>query len=136
MGDFKRLAGRPQLEGGKRIKKIDARFTEDEYADIVALEQELGISKTELVRMRVLGNAKKVVVNSRELIRHLDDIGAEMGRIGNNINQLAKHANILRLRGMLNGSVVAHFNELLESYIKCQQGLETALRKIIREMGR
>src|SRR5258708_5125677 len=118
MADFKKLNGRPQLKSGKRIKKIDARFTEDEYKLIVALEKELGISKTELVRMRVLNNANQTVVNARELIRHLDAIGAEMGRAGNNINKLAKHANILNLRGALSPEVAAKYNELLEGYIK------------------
>lgn len=136
MGDFKKLKGRPELQHGKRIKKIDARFTEDEYNKVVALEMELGISKTELVRMRLLNDAEKVVVNSRELLKHLDHIGAEMGRAGNNINQLAKHANTLKLSGGLSPSVAIKFNELLEAYIKIQIALETALRKIIRAMGK
>jgi len=135
MGDFKKLSGRPKLTTGKRIKKIDARFTEDEYNQISELEIELGISKTELVRMRVLYNAKQLVANSKELIKYLDTVGAEMGRIGNNINQLAKHANTLNLRGDLSPAVVGKFNELLESYIRVQQGLEAFLRKIIRAMG-
>jgi hypothetical protein len=135
MGDFGKLSGRPQLKSGKRTKKIDARFSEDEYALVVALEKELGISKTELVRMRLLGNAKQVVINSRDMVRKLDAIGAEMGRAGNNINQLAKHANTLRLKGALNPAVAASFNELLEDYIKIQQALEVSLRKIVRAMG-
>jgi len=136
MGDFKKLKGRPELKSGKRSKKIDTRFTEDEYKQVIALEKELGISKTELVRMRLLNDAEKVVVNSRELLKHLDSVGAEMGRAGNNINQLAKHANTLKLTGDLHPSVATKFNELLEAYIRMQQGLETALRKIIRAMGK
>jgi mobilization protein NikA len=136
MAEFKKLSGRPQLKGGKRSKKIDVRFTEDEYEDVVALEVELGISKTELVRMRVLQDAGKIVINSKELLKHLDSIGAEMGRVGNNINQLAKHANTMRLQGALPPSVATKFNDLLEAYIRVQQSLETALRKIIRAMGR
>jgi hypothetical protein len=136
MGDFKKLNGRPQLKTGKRTKKIDVRFTEDEYELVLAMEKELGISKTELVRIRILNDAKKVVVNSKELIMQLDAVGAEMGRVGNNINQLAKHANVLNLKGALNASVAARFNELMDTYIKMQQALEIALRKIIRAMGK
>jgi hypothetical protein len=135
MGDFKKLNGRPQLSTGKRSRKIDVRFTEAEYREVIALEKELGISKTELVRMRVLRDAKQVVINSKDLIGHLDHIGAEMGRAGNNINQLAKHANSLKLQGALAPSVAAKFNELLDGYIKMQQALEAALRKIIRAMS-
>jgi len=82
-----------------------------------------------------LQDAQQVVVNSKYLIRHLDNIGAEMGRAGNNINQLAKHANSLKLQGAVPPSVAAKFNELLAAYIRMQQDLETALRKIIRAMS-
>lgn len=136
MAVFKNLKGRPELKTGKRIKKIDARFTEDEYAQVIALEKELGVSKTELVRMRLLNDAGQTVINSRELLRHLDEVGAEMARTGNNINQLARHANILKLQGSLNPSVAARFNELLEAWIQIQQALEIALRRIIKAMGK
>jgi hypothetical protein len=86
--------------------------------------------------MHVLQNAGKLVINSRELLKHLDDIGAEMGRCGNNINQLAKHANWLKLQGALSPDIPNRFNNLLEGYIRIQQALEASLRKIIREMGK
>ena len=135
MGNPKKLTGRPQLKEGKRTKWVNVRFTEDEYKDIAELEKELGKTKTELIRMRVLTDMKKTVVNSKELIRYLDSAGAEMGRVGNNINQLAKHANILRLKGRLDPSVVSQFNLLFKDYILVQKQMEVALRKIIRAMG-
>jgi hypothetical protein len=135
MGNQKRLTGRPQLMEGKRNKRIIARFTELEYREVTELEIELGVSKTDLIRMRILSDAKKSVINSRELIKYLDDAGAEMGRIGNNINQLAKHANTLKLKGALNPAIIAQFNVLFEEYIQVQQKFEISLRKIIRAMG-
>jgi len=136
MGDLKKLSGRPKLKEGRRTKKIDARFTEDEYNLVLEMEKELGISRTELVRIRLLNNGGNIVINSRELLRHLDSIGVEMGRSGNNINQLARHANTLKLQGELSPSVAAKFNELLEGHIKIYQALEVSLRKIIRAMGK
>ncbi|BAU51947.1 plasmid mobilization protein [Mucilaginibacter gotjawali] len=135
MENFKKLNGRPKLKEGKRTKFINVRFTEDEYKDVAELEKQLGITKTDLIRMRILSDAKKTVINSKELIHHLDKVGAELGRIGNNINQLAKHANILKLQGRLNPGIISKFNELFGDYIKVQQLLEISLRKIIRAMG-
>lgn len=135
MEDFKKLNGRPKLKEGKRTKFINVRFTEREYEEVSTLEKELGISKTDLIRMRILSDAKKIVVNSRDLIKYLDSAGAEMGCIGNNINQLAKHANTLKLKGALNPGIIEHFNLLFEEYIRVQQQFEIALRKIIRAMG-
>ncbi|GAA3989577.1 MobC family plasmid mobilization relaxosome protein [Mucilaginibacter dorajii] len=135
MVDFKKLNGRPKLEKGRRSKFINVRFTDDEYKEIADLERQLGISKTELIRMRVLTDVKETVINAKELIKHLDALGAEMGRIGNNINQLARHANVLKLKGALNAMIVEKFNRLFGDYIQVQQMLEASLRKIIRTMG-
>jgi len=129
------LKGGPPPKPANRTKKIDARFTEEEYKIILELEKELGISKTNLVRSRVLRNAHEVVINAKELIRHLDSIGAEMGRAGNNINQLARYANILIKKSILSPVVVERFTILFEQYLEHQKALEVALRKIIRAMG-
>jgi hypothetical protein len=118
-----------------RIKKIDARFTEAEYQLVLALEKELGVRKTDLVRMRLLGDAPAVVLNAKELIRSLDSIGAELGHSGNNINQLARYANILKKKRMLSPVVMERFNILFEQYIGHQKNLEAALRSIVRAMN-
>jgi hypothetical protein len=135
MADLKKLSGRPPLKEGKRTRFINARFTDEEYDLISKIEKQLGISKTELVRMRVLNDAKTTVINARDLIAGLDSVGAELGRIGNNINQLARHANTLKLQGALNPVIIEQFNRLFEEYIGIQRMLEAALRKIIRAMG-
>lgn len=136
MGDQKKSNGRPKLEDGKRNKIVNVRFTEAEFKSVTDLEKELNITKTELIRMRVLENAEKVVLNSRELLGYLDHIGAEMGRVGNNINQLARHANLLKLQNALHPGIILKFEALFEEYLHIQQQLEIALRKIIRLMGK
>ena len=118
-----------------RTKKIDARFTEAEYQLVLAMEKELGVRKTDLVRMRLLNNAQAVVINAKELIRSLDSIGAELGRSGNNINQLARYANILNKKRALSPVVMERFNMLFDAYIDHQKTLETALRRVIRATG-
>jgi len=135
MAKIFRLKGRPLKEQGKRTRKIDARFTQDEYDAILELEKTLGISKTELVRSRLLQGARLTIVNAKELIGFLDSIGAEMGRCGNNLNQLAKYANTLNKKGLLSPVVSESFNILFEQYIDIQKKLEVSLRKIIRMAG-
>ncbi len=118
-----------------RTKKIDARFTEAEYKTIQALEKELGVRKTDLVRSRLLENAPAMVLNAKELIRSLDSISAEIGRSGNNINQLARYANILNNKKVLSPMVAERFNMLFEQYLLNQKMLEASLRKVVRAMG-
>jgi hypothetical protein len=132
----RRLNGRPKLTEGKRTKKIDARFTEDEYKLVLELEKTLSISKTELVRTRLLENAVVTVINARELIGQLDSIGTELRRSGNNINQFARYVNILQNKGVLSPTVTEQFNLLFGSYLENQNRLEICLRKVIRLIGR
>lgn len=127
-----RTKGRPKKLAEKRTKKIDARFTEEEYAIVCGLELTLGLNKTDLVRKRLLQDAPLLIVNAKELIALLNEIGTEMGRCGNNINQLAKYANILKKSGASSPMVVERFNTLFEQYLKTQQTLNISLRKVIR----
>ena len=124
------------MKEGKRTKKIGARFTQAEFDQISELEKQLGISETDLVRMRLLNDSAKYVVNAKDFIAELDKLGAEMARVGNNINQLARHANTLKLAGGLQPMVAIRFNELFEQYLTIQQSVEATLRKIIRAMGK
>jgi hypothetical protein len=126
------LKGRPVLLEGKRSKKIDARFTEDEYKVVLALEKELSIKKSDLIRRALLSNAPKVLVNAKEMLRLLDAIGLELARSGNNLNQLARYANILKKRSMLSPVVVERFNYLFETYLSQQKDLDSSLRKVLR----
>lgn len=131
----KRLAGRPVMKSGKRSRKIEARFTEEEFNAIVAMEKKYGISRTDLVRLKLLSTSGHLIVNAGTLLPPLDAIGAELGRNGNNINQLAKYANMLAKRGMLSPQIIERFNVLLAAHGDIQQKLEVSLRKIIRSMG-
>lgn len=124
------------METGKRIKKIDARFTQEEYDCILAMEKTLGVSKTELVRMRVLKDSGILVINAREMLQRVDALGTELGHIGNNINQLARYANVLNKRGVLSPQVITRFNQVMSNYSSNQQQMEVIFRKIIRSMGK
>ena len=129
-------AGRPLKSSAHRTKKITARFTEDEYKIIRELEETLGISKTDLVRERLLHGARLTIINAKELVAGLNGIGTELGRSGNNINQLAKYANTLNKQGILSPVVMEYFNQLFASHLENRKQLETVLRRIILSLGR
>ena len=126
--------GRPPKTAGKRTFKIDVRFTEEEYKLISEMESALGISKTKLVRLRLLENGAGIIINAKELIRQLNQIGTELGRSGNNLNQLAHYANVLNLKNILSPVVVERFNLLMEENLKLRAELDKSLRKIIRSL--
>lgn len=117
---------------GKRTKKIDVRFTETEFELVLHLERTLGLSRADLIRDRVLKDSVEVIVNAEQLIAALDLLGTEMGRNGNNINQLARYANTLTRQGILSVVVVERYSILLEDYREIQKRLEQLMRKVIR----
>lgn len=130
------MSGRPAMASGKRSRKIDARFTEEEYQLILDMEKRLGIRKTEIIRLRVLKEGTALLINAADLISGLDKAGMELGKTGSNINQLARYANTMQKRGLMPPQVLERFNLLFEKYLQNQQDLELALRKVIRGMSR
>lgn len=135
MSNFKE-SGRLLIKEGKRSFWIGTCLTVQEYNQFISMQTELGISNSELIRRRLLENAGNIVINSRELIRHLDSVGAEMARSGNDINRLAKHIASMESQGALAAPVATQFNQLLDDYIKTSQALEVSLRKIILAMAK
>ena len=134
MDKHKRKPGRPPLLTGKRTRLIKAKLTEDEYNRLLEIQKASGLNRMELIRRQVLGSHKAITVNAKGLLAALDAIGAELGRAGNNINQLARHANLLNRQGRLTPEVVAEFNRLFNGYIHIQRELEKTTRQVLRSM--
>jgi hypothetical protein len=132
MSESKNKPGRPEKLLGKRTKIIKAKLTEEEFNQVLVIEKALGINRMELIRTRVLHQSQKVLINGIILLKQLDALGAEMGRSGNNINQLARHANVLNNKGQLSSDVVIEFNGLFRDYVRIRNDTEKTLRQIIR----
>lgn len=118
---------------GKRTRYIRARVSEEEYTLIRDFWISLGINESEFLRLKVLKpSSVSIRLNAVEALKRLDDIGSEIGRSGNNINQLARHADFMNKRGLLSGEVMAKFNELFSCYIFLFREMEKSTRKLLR----
>jgi len=129
----KKKNGRPLMLEGKRTRYIRARVSEEEYTLIRDFWISLGIKESEFLRLKVLKpSSVSIRLNAAEALKRLDDIGSEIGRSGNNINQLARHADFMNKRGLLSGEVIAKFNELFSCYIFLFREMEKSTRKLLR----
>ncbi|MGN8056071.1 plasmid mobilization protein [Pedobacter sp. 22163] len=129
----KKNNGRPLMLEGKRTRYIRARVSEEEYTLIRDFWISLGIKESEFLRLKVLKpSSVSIRLNAAEALKRLDDIGSEIGRSGNNINQLARHADFMNKRGLLSGEVIAKFNELFSCYIFLFREMEKSTRKLLR----
>ena len=69
-------------------KRVTIRFTDDEYNKVYSSAQELGISLSDYIRRKATGNRERISSKCNKELLY------EMNRIGNNLNQIAKHCNI------------------------------------------
>ncbi len=69
-------------------KRVTIRFTDDEYNQLKAKADELDISLSTYIRKKTLGNRERISTKCDKKLLY------EINRIGNNLNQIAKHCNI------------------------------------------
>ncbi|WP_286732600.1 MULTISPECIES: plasmid mobilization protein [Sphingobacterium] len=115
-----------------RVCRFELRLTESEKAQFLSLEKSLGINRSEIVRNRVLSHPSRTLVDSKTILQMLDTLGSELGRSGNNINQLARHINTLKLQGKLEPGELSRFPSLIADYIKYQRQIEQEFRNLMR----
>lgn len=121
-----------ETQKNNRVYRFELRLTENEKAQFLALEKSLGINRSEIVRDRVLNHSSRILVDSKTILQMLDTLGSELGRSGNNINQLARHINTLKLQGKLEPGELSRFPSLIADYIKYQRQIEQEFRNLMR----
>ncbi len=122
--------GRPRKETGKKDRRVVVYLTEEELAILVALEKETGLTRSILFIGRVLDEQDYFV--TRDVIQQLASIGQSVGRVGNNINQLAKQANLAMKNQYFPPSILEAFNKQMWKHFDNQ----TELHKLFRQMYR
>lgn len=128
-------SGRPPKKlTDKRTAEIKVRCLLEEKDKIKSLSAKFGLSISDYVLKTSL--QQKIWGNYKELHGELHRIGTEFSRAGNNINQLAKHANSLNKLGKLEKSIVDRLNLILTDYVKKNEAIRVVLRKIVRELTR
>lgn len=123
---------RSETQKNNRVCRFELRLTENEKTQFLALEKSLGINRSEIVRNRVLNHSSRILVDSKTILQMLDTLGSELGRSGNNINQLARHINSLKLQGKLEPGELSRFPTLIADYIKYQRQIEQEFRNLMR----
>ena len=74
----------------------------------------------------------KASVNPVRILDAIDTIGTELGRIGRNINQIARYANSCSSQQKADPQILYQFNEQMDRYAQSSRSLLLAYRKLIR----
>lgn len=75
------------------------------------------------------------IIKTDRLLNELAAMVAEQGRVNNNINQLAKHANQYYNSSGVNSKVFVQFNALLLRYLDYQEEMNKALKRIYKSIS-
>ena len=88
---------RKQYDTPRRKRVVKTRLTEEEYADFAARLAPYGISQSEMLRQAMTRLQIKPVIHvsavNDELLSAIGKLTAEYGRIGSNLNQIARTLN-------------------------------------------
>ena len=80
-----------------RSRVVKTRLTEDEYADFTARLAPYGISQSEFLRQAIRRATIRPIIHvssvNDELLSAVGKLTAEYGRIGGNLNQIARTLN-------------------------------------------
>ena len=80
-----------------RSRVVKTRLSEEEYADFTARLAPYGISQSEFLRQAIRRTAIRPIIHvsavNDELLSAVGKLAAEYGRIGGNLNQIARYLN-------------------------------------------
>ncbi|RYX87854.1 plasmid mobilization relaxosome protein MobC [bacterium] len=130
----KNKGGRPEKNEGKKIKQAHLRLTEEQHEVLLKIERDTGINRTDLFIKRVLDDQSFVI--TKDVIIELSNIGSELGKVGVNINQLAKHANIVSKNNALSTQIFEEQNRLMQEHLEKQSQVHKILRQMYRVMNK
>ena len=80
-----------------RTRIIKTRVTEEEHADFMERLTAYGMSQSEFIRQAIIGATVKPIINvsciNDDLLAAVGRLTGEYGKIGGNLNQIARYLN-------------------------------------------
>ena len=80
-----------------RTRTIKTRMTEEEHADFMERRTADGMNQSEFIRQAITGVTVKPIITvspvNDELLAAVGRLTGEYGKIGNNLNQIARYLN-------------------------------------------
>src|SRR5690606_7952416 len=120
--------------GDNRERIITFRLTDPEIRELDRLKEKYGLTRSDLIRKFLLAEKGPLIVNLKEFLEGMSELAAEQGRVNNNINQLARHANQSLRPNQTNPFLFARFNELMVKYLDYQKLMNGCFKKIYRSI--
>jgi len=129
----KEIGGRKKLPEHLKRKQFDIYLNDVELKILKDQQEMLGYKELRsYMRFKLLKDKKRMIyVNPVELIKQMDIYGIEMGRIGNNINQMSRHANLLSNENEIDVDVIEDFTKVIKEYNNLRSKILKCFNKIL-----
>lgn len=106
---------------GEERRHLDEQAAATGYVDISVY-----------VRKKLFSEDNASVHNPKELFHAIDKTGAELKKIGANINQVTRYVNYLEKNNMAKESALADFNKHFQEFIQVEDRYVKAIRAYLR----
>ena len=118
-----------------RSRVVKTRLTDEEYADFTARLAPYGMSQSEFIRQAITRATIRPIVTvspvNDELLAAVGKLTAEYGRIGGNLNQIARYLNEYGVPyNALSGEVRAAISDLAALKFEVLQKVDEAVGNI------
>ena len=110
----------------KRDRYIRARLTSEEKADFDERLAASGLSQSDFIRQAVFHSKINLTIRTECSIEQMERIIAEYGKIGSNLNQIARHLNE-------GGTATSHIVEEVRSAALDLADLKYEILKLLQE---
>ncbi|MCK5678346.1 MAG: plasmid mobilization relaxosome protein MobC [Flavobacteriaceae bacterium] len=129
----KTIGGRKKLPDHLKRKQFDLYLNDEELKILKDQQEMIGFKGLRsYMRYKLLKDKKRMIyVNPVELLKQMDFYGAEMGRIGSNINQMSRHANQLSKVDGVDVDVIEAFTKAIEEYNNLRSKIFMCFNKIM-----
>lgn len=106
----------------RRTHIAHARMNDEEWTQFLSQLEKLGLSQSDFIRQAIATAQVKVTVQPVYKSEVLDEIAAQYGKIGSNLNQIAHHLNA---DNPMTARMMKDLNHCLADLAVLKQKLET-----------
>jgi hypothetical protein len=117
------------MDKRENLSWVSVRLKPDDYTRLKEESKSLGVSLSQLIRMKLSSEGSKII-DTKGILNAIDKVVAEQARVNNNINQLAKHANTYRDK--ISPEIFLSHTIQMEKHLEYRDCMNKFLKQIYR----
>lgn len=109
-------------------RRLFLRCTEEEYQNLLKKSKHFGTVSSYL-RMMIF-DSRKNIIDPQSLLKMVNEYSAAINRVGNNINQIAKHMNMASKTNIVDLEIIARSEQPIKDFVCVLEELKRELHAL------